>query len=1250
MADKGSGPNYETVELQLVSRMPSRKDTEGIHHVLKGLAEIERRIGAINGMSISPRGMSRSATASETSALKAKADAIGSVNDQIEKQQRLQGALFKQTLTERNTRRGKFVTREDFFRGPGVVERFKFRVEPQNPYKPFNPNDPNAKFDVKKTTNDSVAAARESERSIKDFERTKRVENARRQREAIAEQKRRQDVRDQQQAQYDQLKKDAESRFGLQRTLSTARQQGSDDWSAEQDRRDRLRAQQQRIFNRAAKGTPLDPNPPPEKNPLSELQKRFSPRGLAEVGARLGAWAATSMAFWQTLQGIQYTLGRVIDVGLQTARLGQVFSGVGGSAKQLTDDIMRLASENGRATDEAMEAGIQWARLGLNRREINQAVKVSLMAANVAEMTAAESTKYLSSVMMAYGLHVEELGHVLGMLNQTSNTYNVTNRDLLEGLSRVAAVASQAGLSLGELQGILGAAVGRTGQTGANIGNALKSIIVAISNPEIQQFMRGNLGIEVGADSGGMKNLSQVLSEVFVWWQKATKEEKDNMTVRVAGKTQANRFVAIMENYVQAQKLAINAQENLNSAENENIRITGTMKSQLAGLRAEYDRFAVYAANKRSFAGLGVSPMEFGTEIIRTGKNALRAGREGSLNPMSLLPGGGGSLANALITLSTAGMMYWNQSQESPSERALETATGQSMRLGNLSDAARLRGGLLRSVSDTLGSEKGMRYAAQATSVLPKDAQAQYRAAIESGNQEQIRSILLANAVKADEKSVRLEKQRVDQLQIQARSLDDQIGKLEVLESSEKGLADADAKRLNELLRQRQVLDDVIKRKKVEEETGLQFDTRDVKRRAFFNTTDAMTGGIGDVFGLAGGATKTDALNLQIAAMQRQAQVVEERIKRANAPGSGISGSAEGNAAIAKENERLRELRAQIQSLGSPQSRSITGFYDQMRESTRSQARQVGGFGVGVNDTEKLLNTEKELVKLIEERTAAAKAAEQVGDKQGATQSYLLAVDAEAKLHDVINQKLDKRVELQTELKNLALEQKKAYAESMLMAGPGDLLRKLSVKSMVDRKGGKLDFADFMSMSPEARRDAMEYTGGFRTGSINSQLNSLNRKPKFTPDQLMTQAQRLMLEFPYNDDGSPVGRARYEHWSARSGAFAKAYGVDPRVLANNGRDSKYFKDFSEKITGSYAMNLNPQSIAGLGQALPEDVIMPSAQRMAEGFDRITALIETRVSGAFMQIVNAANQLNIGSGRPATAATANGQSAGSVTSN
>ena len=344
----------------------------------------------------------------------------------------------------------------------------------------------------------------------------------------------------------------------------------------------------------------------------------FTPLGFTKNLLTVGAWTAAVSALYAPIRLASYSLKQLNDIGLQTARLGQVFRQVGGDTQQLRDDTMSLASATGQSTSDALQAAVQWSRLGLTRKQAAEAVRVSLMGANVAEMTAAETTEHLAAVTAVYGLRVSELEGVLGMLNQTSNTARVTNKDLLQGISNVAAVGKEAGFSLAELQGILGASVEISGQTGSRMGNAVKNILARMSRPDVQEYMRnlnprGGGGVEMRTPAGGEKSRAEALRELFVVYQGLNEAERTNLAVRVAGMHQANRFSAIMDSYLRGQQLAIDAQLHLNSAQSENTKIIATLKSQVAGLKAEWDKFIVATGMQEYFA-----------DLARFGKDALR--------------------------------------------------------------------------------------------------------------------------------------------------------------------------------------------------------------------------------------------------------------------------------------------------------------------------------------------------------------------------------------------------------------------------------------------------------------------------------------------------------------------------------------------------------------------------------------------------------------------------------------------------
>ena len=144
-----------------------------------------------------------------------------------------------------------------------------------------------------------------------------------------------------------------------------------------------------------------------------------------------------------------------MEVGELTARLDVVFRKVGGSAVELTGDVLKLASANARDAASAMASATVWSRLGLTRQGVAEATRVSLAASNVAHMKPEETTKQLSTLMHVFELDAADLNGVVGMLTATSQRYNVTLEDLFTGLDRSAATAKQARVSLAELQALI---------------------------------------------------------------------------------------------------------------------------------------------------------------------------------------------------------------------------------------------------------------------------------------------------------------------------------------------------------------------------------------------------------------------------------------------------------------------------------------------------------------------------------------------------------------------------------------------------------------------------------------------------------------------------------------------------------------------------------------------------------------------------------------------------------------------------
>jgi TP901 family phage tail tape measure protein len=315
-------------------------------------------------------------------------------------------------------------------------------------------------------------------------------------------------------------------------------------------------------------------------------------------------WGAAVAVVQGVAQAMKSGVAASVELESQTAILVNVFQHGTDEAYKLRDGVLELAVAQGRSSEEAIQAAVRFSRMGLTRSQVMDAVTVSLMAANVAEITTAEAAERLAAVMVTFQLSAREAGTVLNELNTISNTYNVTNKDLLDGLSRVGNLAKQVKLPLEEVMGIIGTGVGRTGQTGAEFGNALKALLVTVGNPSSQKKLSDRFGFDVTDSVGEMKGASQILSELYVKYQALGSAGKQALLATIGNKQQASRIAAIMDGYVNTQVLAIRAQRDLNSAEREQASILATTKSQVTALGAQWDKLWVSFLGSDPLQGL----------------------------------------------------------------------------------------------------------------------------------------------------------------------------------------------------------------------------------------------------------------------------------------------------------------------------------------------------------------------------------------------------------------------------------------------------------------------------------------------------------------------------------------------------------------------------------------------------------------------------------------------------------------------
>ena len=172
------------------------------------------------------------------------------------------------------------------------------------------------------------------------------------------------------------------------------------------------------------------------------------------------------------LQSINETLVETEDAVISIQRVldENIASGT------ISNEIYRIAQELGQTFDVVQEIAQNFAKAGLNWQETLQATEAAVLALNVAELSAAESSEGLIAIMQQFGYEASQLTYVIDVLNIAADKSAVDTQELLVALQKTGSYAKTANLSLEQTVALITAMSEATAASGQNIGNALKSL------------------------------------------------------------------------------------------------------------------------------------------------------------------------------------------------------------------------------------------------------------------------------------------------------------------------------------------------------------------------------------------------------------------------------------------------------------------------------------------------------------------------------------------------------------------------------------------------------------------------------------------------------------------------------------------------------------------------------------------------------------------------------------------------------
>ena len=234
----------------------------------------------------------------------------------------------------------------------------------------------------------------------------------------------------------------------------------------------------------------------------------------------------------------------------------------------LLKSYQQMAGELGATTKEVAEVATQFMRQGKTAEDAMTLTRAAISAAKVAGISATESVNYLTTALNGFRLSAEEAMKVSDKFASIAAQSATSYEEIAIALSKVAAQANMAGMSIDYTTALLAKGIETTREAPETIGTALKTIIarmreltdygatledgMSINNVETQLRY---VGIALRDQNGELRSTEEVLDELGGKWEELSSNQQAAIAKALAGTRQQSRLIAMMSDYERVTEL-----------------------------------------------------------------------------------------------------------------------------------------------------------------------------------------------------------------------------------------------------------------------------------------------------------------------------------------------------------------------------------------------------------------------------------------------------------------------------------------------------------------------------------------------------------------------------------------------------------------------------------------------------------------------------------------------------------------------
>lgn len=333
-------------------------------------------------------------------------------------------------------------------------------------------------------------------------------------------------------------------------------------------------------INNAVQGVDLSPM----SKQLSTLKKETRAAGMEgrtwfeEIRNNVGKvtdWLSATTIVMGAINKTQQMINNVRELDSAMTDLRMVTGKSIDDTQKLMSSYSDLADQLKVTVTDVASASNDWLRQGYGESDVETLTTDSIIMSKISGLDAAESTEYLTTAMKGYRVEAENALDIVDKLSAVDMASATDVGGLAEGMSRVAANAELAGVSMDKLLGYLAVIGESSGEDMSSVGRTLNAIFSRMGNiklsrldsyqnesgedlSNVETVLRGE-GINLRDESGQFRNFGEVLDEVAGNWNNYDSVSQRAIANAMAGTEHLSDFILLMRDYSTATDYATTA-------------------------------------------------------------------------------------------------------------------------------------------------------------------------------------------------------------------------------------------------------------------------------------------------------------------------------------------------------------------------------------------------------------------------------------------------------------------------------------------------------------------------------------------------------------------------------------------------------------------------------------------------------------------------------------------------------------------